>query len=423
MNVTVNAIDKHNVTLTMTAEASEVTKAVKQAVTNIAKQVNIPGFRKGKAPRKVLEMNFGKDVIIDEAFELLSNRLLMQALVKENLEAVTAPKVERVVFEEGKDAEFTATFVKKPEVTLGEYKGLDVEKKEALVTDEDVEGQLNNIRDQHSKMVVAPEGTKIEKGDLAVIDFLGEIDGVPFAGGEGKSHPLQIGSNTFIPGFEDQLVGKEAGEDVDVNVTFPEDYHVGDLAGKPAVFHVHIHDIKRREVPELNDDFAKEVSAYASMEELTADLRKKLEADANARVQDEYNRALLDLAVANATVDIPEVMIAERIENMIQEMDMRLAANGMNINSFLAMTGKTMDELRNEYRDSAEKNVRTDLVLEAIVKAENIDVTEDDMRFEIIMMAQSFGANPNEVFDIIVKEAADPTQIVDTSDFMYCIVS
>lgn len=404
MKVTVNNVDQHNVELVITEEQKAVNAAVKTAITNIAKQVNIPGFRKGKAPRKVLEMNYGKDVILDEAFELLSNRAMNMALAQEKLEPVDTPEIEKVVFEEGKDAEFKVKFVKKPEVTLGEYKGLEATKDAPQVTDEEVQEQLDKMLAQQAKMVVAPEGTEIATDDFAIIDFLGKVDGVAFEGGEGKAHPLQIGSNSFIPGFEDQLIGAKVGDDVEVKVTFPETYFVDELQGKEAIFEVHVHDIKRKEQPELTDEVAKEISPFETVEQLKVELRKKMEADKANAAQEKYNQELLDQAVANATVDIPELMIEQRIDNMIQELDMRMAGRGMNVNSFLQMSGKTMEEFREEYRTSATKNVKTDLVLETIVDAEKLEVTEDDMRFEIIVMAQSFGADPNEVLDIIVKE-------------------
>lgn len=404
MKVSVEQVNQHEVTLTVALEEKEVKKAVDQAIKRIASQVNIPGFRKGKAPRKVLEMQFGKEAILGEAFEMAVNKSYREALMQEGLDPVTDPSIEKVVFEEGKPAEYKATFTKKPEVTLGEYKTFNVTKDEVKITEEDVQKQLDNIKNQHAKMVVAPEGTVLAKDDFAIIDFKGSIDGIPFDGGEGKSYPLQIGSGNFIPGFEDQMIGAKVGDDVTVKVAFPEDYHVAELAGKDAQFDVHVHDIKRKELPELNDDFAKEVSAYETYAELEADLRKKLEQDAMMRAEEKYNAEVIKTAVDNATVDVPEVMVDERVENMLQEQDMKLAARGLNLDAYLKMMGKTVEDLRKEYRPTAAENVRTDLVLEAIVKAEGIDVTTDDMNFEIFMMAQNFGADPKEVWDIIVKE-------------------
>lgn len=404
MNVVTNAIDKHQVELTITVEENEVAKAFNQAVRRIAAQVNIPGFRKGKAPRKVLEAQFGAEAIKGEAFDILVNSSYAQALREGDLTPVSEPNIETVVFEEGKDLEYKATFTKKPEVTLGQYKDLEAVKDDATVSEEEVEKQLEGIRAQHAELVVAPEGTEIAKDDFAVIDFAGSVDGVPFDGGEGKSYPLQIGSNSFIPGFEDQLIGAKAGDDVVVKVTFPADYFVNDLAGKEAEFKVHVHDVKRKELPVLDDEFAKTTSAYESIEALKADLRKQLEQNKARQVEEKYGAAIIEQAVKGSTVEIPEVMVEERIDTMLEEMDMNLAQRGMNLNSYLKMIGKEREELRKEYRDVAEENVKTDLVLEAVQKAEGITVTPDDMNFEIFTMAQNFGADPKEVFEIISKE-------------------
>lgn len=404
MNVIANQVDQHQVTLTITVDEKEVTKAVKQAVKQIASQVNIPGFRKGKAPRKVLEMQYGKGAILDEALNILVNKTYGEALSQAAVTPVTDPEIETVTFEEGKALEYKATITKKPEVTLGEYKGLDITKDEAVVTDEDVKKQLDNIRQQHANMVVAEEGTTLANDDFAVIDFAGTVDGTPFDGGEGKSYPLQIGSGNFIPGFEEQLIGAKSGDDVTVKVSFPADYFVADLAGKEAEFKVHIHDIKRKELPVLDDAFAKEVSAYETMGELEADLRKKLQADAEKRAVENYNSEIIKTVVENSSVDIPEVMIEERIDNMLQELDMNLSGRGMNLNSYLKMLNKTEEDLRTDYKETAAENVKTDLVLEAVAAAEDIKVTPDDMNFEIYTMAQNFGADPKDVWDIIVKE-------------------
>lgn len=253
-------------------------------------------------------------------------------------------------------------------------------------------------------MVVAEEGATIQKDDFAVIDFAGSVDGKPFDGGEGKSYPLQIGSGSFIPGFEDQLIGAKAGDDVTVKVTFPEDYFVAELAGKEAEFKTHIHDIKRKELPELNDEFAKEASSYETIEELKKDLRTKMEEEASRRAIDTYNADLIQTAVKNATVEIPEVMIKDRVEQMIQELAMNMEGRGLKLDDYLKFSNKTIEDLRSEYKDSAAENVRADLVLDAIATAEGIEVTPDDMNREIFIMAQNFGADPKEVWDIIAKE-------------------
>ncbi len=404
MKVNVEHVNNHEITLTITVDAKDVTACVNQAIKTIASQVNIPGFRKGKAPRKVLEMNYGKDAILGEAFETIVNKYYGEALVKENLDPVTLPKVETVNFKEGEECVFKATFTQKPEVTLGEYKNLDVAKDKVEVSEELVQEQLKNIQNQFATMVVAPEGSAIENGDFAVIDFKGTIDGVAFDGGEGKSYPLEIGSGSFIPGFEEQLIGAKVGDDVVVKVAFPEDYGMATLAGKDSEFAVHVHDIKRKQLPELNDELAKEVSAYETFAELEADLRKQLQNNLERQAEEKYMQALVELAVSNATVDIPEVMIEDKESEMVQELDMRLQSQGSDLATYLQMMGRSVEDLKKDYHDAAAKSVRHDLVLEAIAKAENITVSNEDMNFEIIMMAQQFGADPKEVFDIIVKE-------------------
>ena len=397
MKATVTAVDQHKVSITIEIPAEDVKKGFAQAVKRIAGQVNIPGFRKGKAPRKILEMNYGKEAIAEEAFELLAGRAYTEALRENEIIPVSEPEIDREQFEEGKDLIFKATVVKQPEVTLGDYKGLEVEKQDATVTDEQVEEQLNNIRSQQAKMVAAPADATVQKDDFATIDFKGFIDGEAFDGGEGKSYPLQIGSGSFIPGFEDQLIGHKAGEDVTVTVSCPEDYFVAELAGKEAKFECHIHDIKRKELPEITDEFVRSVSvgqgktepAYNTAEEFKADLRKRMEDDAARRAIDAYNAGLVELAVKNATVDIPEIMIEGR---------------GLKLEDYLKFSNKTIEALREENKAAAAENVRADLVLDEIAKAENVQVTPEDMNYEIFAMSQQFGADPKEVYDIIVKE-------------------
>ena len=404
MKATLKNVDQHVVELTIEVPAADVAAGIKAAVKRIASQVNVPGFRKGKAPRNVIEMNYGKEAVLNEAYDFLVNQNYTAALQENKIVPVSQPEIEQVQFEEGKDLIFKATVTKRPDVKLGDYKGLDAKKEEAKVTDEQIQDQLKNIAEQQAEMVVADKDAKVEQGDFAVIDFKGTVDGKAFDGGEGKSYPLQIGSGNFIPGFEDQLVGAKAGDDVTVKVTFPEDYFVADLAGKEAEFATHIHDIKRKQLPELNDEFAKANSSYETIEELKADLRKKMEEDAGRRAVDAYNGELIKTAVENAEVDIPEVMVADRVEQMIQELAMSMEGRGLKLEDYLKFSNKTVEELREEYKETAAENVRTDLVLDAIAVEEKIEVTPDDMNREIFMMAQNFGANPQEVWDIIAKE-------------------
>ena len=276
MKVSVERV-ANEATLKITAEAAVVNDGFKQAIAKIAKSVNIPGFRKGKAPRNIIEMHYGKEAIKQEALEIVANKIYTEALDDQKLIPVDDPKEESSVFEEGQDMELVIKVTVKHEHELGEYKGLHVEKEEAVVTDEQVEAQVNELRNRHAKMVVAEEGAVIEKGDFAIIDFAGTVDGEPFSGGEGKGYPLEVGSNSFIPGFEDQLVGLSKGDSTDVEVTFPEEYFVKELAGKEAVFKVNIQDVKRKELPELNDEYVAANSEFKTVEELRANFKERMQ--------------------------------------------------------------------------------------------------------------------------------------------------
>ena len=314
---------------------------------------------------------------------------------------VSEPEIERVTFEEGKDLVFKATLTKRPEVTLGDYKGLEAEKQDATVTDEQIDEQLNNIRSQQAKMVVADKDAKLQKDDFAVIDFAGSIDGKPFDGGEGKSYPLQIGSGSFIPGFEDQLIGHAAGDDVDVKVTFPEDYFVKDLAGKEAIFKVNIQDVKRKELPELNDEYVASKTDFKTVEELRANYKERMQKAAEANAKAEYEHELIDLAVANAKFSVPEIMIEDKISQMVEEMKMSLESRKMSLDMYMQYTGLDMAKIRENQRPVAEENVKTDLVLDAIAKAEDIQVDMADVDAEIAAISAQHGASPEEVKKII----------------------
>lgn len=407
MKVETTPVDQHQVTLTIEVPAEEVAKGIKDAVARLAQQVNIPGFRKGKAPRKILEAHFGKDVVLGEASELLVNRFYDRALREQDLIPVTQADIDMVTFEEGKDMTFKATFVKKPEVKLGDYKGLTVDHTHTEVTDDMVEEQLQAMAKQHAKLV-AVEDAALENGDVAMIDFAGKVDGEAFDGGEGKSYPLEIGSGSFIPGFEEQLVGHKAGEEVIVKVNFPDDYFVDTLAGKEAEFTVNIIDVKRRELPALDDDFAKAASSFATMDELRKVAKQSLQNQVANREMEQYHNALIQKAVANADVDIPEAMVENRIDQMIEELKLNLESRNMKFEDYLAHAENSMEKLRETYRESALKSVRTDTVLEAICKEEGIEVTSNDMNMEIYQMAQNFDADPREVLKIIQKEGRLP---------------
>ncbi len=388
-------------TLKITVSAEEVAKGFKQAVQKIANSANIPGFRKGKAPRNIIEMHYGKDAVKQEAFEILANKAYTAALDEQKLIPVEDPKVEESVFEEGKDMELTVKVTLKPEPELGDYKGLHVDKEEPVVSDDDVNAQLEGLRNRHAKMVVAEDGAVIEKGDFAIIDFAGTVDGEPFSGGEGKGYPLEVGSNSFIPGFEDQLVGLSKGDSTDVEVTFPEEYFVKELAGKEAVFKVNVQDVKRKELPELNDEYVAANSEFKTVEELRADYRARMEKAAAENAKIAYERALVDAAVNNAKFTVPPIMIEDRISQMVEEMKLSLESRKMSLDMYMEYTGLTMEQLRENQRAAAEENVKTDLVLDAIAKAEGIQVDMADVDAEIGSIANQHGASVDEVKSII----------------------
>lgn len=403
MNVTTEKIENHKVVLTIEVPAEELDNGIKAACKSLANRVNIPGFRKGKAPRRILEMNIGKEAILDEAFDRVAQKAFDEALKQENLEPVDRPEVEVVTLEEGKNVVFKATITPIPEVTLGEYKGLKVAKDAVEVKDEQVEEQVKNILNHNAKMVEAEEGATVANDDFITLDFKGEVDGVAFPGGEGKDYPLQIGSHSFIDTFEEQLVGLKVGEEKDVNVTFPEEYHAKDLAGKAAVFHCKINSIKHKEMPELTDEFVKESTSYESIEDMKAKLRENIEKNAQREADTKRRNEILKQATDNITVDIPEVMVENRVSNMINELSVNLENQGMNLDAYLKYANMDMAKLREQYKESAAIAVKTDLMLDAVAKAEDIKVENADINAEIALLAATYGTTPQEVSKIIKK--------------------
>ncbi|MEE1306853.1 MAG: trigger factor, partial [Anaerovibrio sp.] len=311
----------------------------------------------------------------------------------------------------GKDLVFKATATKKPEVQLGEYKGLKVEVQKDAVDDEAVQLQLTRMLDRQADMVEAEEGSEVAKDDFIALDFKGFVDGEAFAGGEGKDYPLQIGSNSFIPGFEDQLIGAKIGEEKDVNVTFPEEYHAEELKGKPAVFKCTVKSIKRKVLPALDDEFAKKASTFQTLDELKADIRSNLEKTAESKAESEKREEAIKQATENATVEVPEVMVEHRINIMIQELAMRLEQQGMKLEMYLQYAGTDINKLRETYRDTAAANVKTDLVLEAVAKAEGIKVETEELDAEVEAMAKAYGATAAEVKKIITQQGRTPDLI------------
>ena len=403
MKVTAEKIDKHQVALAIEVPGEEVAKSFQKAYQRLANKVNIPGFRKGKVPRKILEMRLGADALKEEAFELLAGPAYQAALKQEDLDPVSRPDVEVGELEDGQPLSFKVTVTVKPTATLGEYKGLTVEKPVAQVTDAEVEDSLNTMRNRQAQMIVV-EDAVIEQGDFAVIDFAGTIDGIPFGGGEGKGYPLEIGSGSFIPGFEEQLIGVKTGEAKVVSVSFPEDYHVKELAGKAAEFTVTVHEVKRKQLPELNDDFAKEVGSFETLADLKADIKTKLLNAAEEQAKKEYERLVIKAAVDNAALELPEVMIDDRASRIVEDFAYNLESRGMKLDQYLQYTKKTLSELKASYRDVAAEQVKADLVMEAIAKAENLEVTDKDIEVEMIALAAQYNTTAQEVRRTLIEQ-------------------
>ena len=381
---------EHNVTeLVIELPVEEVAKAYDKAYKKLVQQVNIPGFRKGKAPRKMIEKRVGEDGMRSEAFDFIIPDAYRQAVAENNVEPVGRPEVTEVTLNEGEPCVFTVSVITKPEVVLGEYKGLSVTASVTEVTDEEVDKQINALRERHAKMVVA-EGAELGQGDFALIDFDGTVDGKPFSGGQSKGYPLEIGSGSFIPGFEDQLIGAKAGEEREVKVTFPADYFVAELAGKEAVFVTKINDVKRKELPELNDDFAKEAGDADTFAEMKEKTKEKLVEAAKEKDESAFREAALKQAVANATIEIPDIMVEDQVDHMIQDLDFSLRQRGLELDKYLGYMNTDMAGLRERYRPAALEEVRSELTLEAIVKAENIAVSDEDYAEETQKMAKAY---------------------------------
>ncbi|WP_369902439.1 trigger factor [Bacillus manliponensis] len=376
--------------LTIEVDAKEVNNSIDAAFKKVVKTINVPGFRKGKMPRPLFEQRFGVESLYQDALDILLPKAYGEAIDETGIFPVAHPEIDIEKFEKNENLVFTAKVTVKPEVKLGEYKGLAVEKDDATVTDEDVENELKSLQERHAELTVKEEGT-VENGDTAVIDFEGFVNGEAFEGGKGENYSLEIGSNTFIPGFEEQLVGTKAGEAKEVEVTFPEEYHAEELAGKPATFKVTVHEIKVKALPELNDEFAKDANEeVATLDELKAKLREDLETAKKNEAENKLRDEVVEKAAANAEVDIPEAMIETELDRMVREFEQRLSYQGMNLELYFQFTGTDEAKLKEQMKEDAAKRVRTNLVLEAIIDAENIEVAEEEVTAEIEKMAAMY---------------------------------
>ena len=401
MKITRENLENNEVELTVEIEADQLKKAKNTACKNLATRLNIPGFRKGKAPATVVERQIGIEAVMEEAADILIRQNANEALKKEDLTPVTEMKSEIITNEEGKDFVFKVTFTPYPDVKLGKYKGLEVEKEVEEVTDEDVDKQIDVLRDHHAKLIDTDENAVVENGDFITLDFEGSINGEKFEGGTGKSYPLTIGSGTFIPGFEDQLIGTKVNGEKDVKVTFPEDYHSEEYAGKDAVFKCKVLSIKHKELPELNEEFIKKISKFETLEDFKADIKKNLESGAKYRALEKQQRDAVKLAADNMVVDIPPVMIENRIDQMINEFTLQLSSRGMTMENYMQYSGSDMNSIRESYRERAEEEVRIDLMLEAVAKEEGIESDPKDVEYEIATMAMTYRVAPKQIVKIL----------------------
>ena len=419
MSLQVEKLEKNMAKLTVEVPAEQFEKALTTAFNKNKSRFNIPGFRKGKAPQAMVEKMYGVEVLYEDAINEALDATYGDAVTESELDVVSRPEIDVVQVEKGKELIYTATVAVKPEVTLGEYKGIEVEKASAEVSDEDIEAELKKVQEQNSRLITV-EDRAVEDGDQTVVDFEGFVDGTPFEGGKGEDYPLTIGSHSFIDTFEEQLIGKNIGEECEVNVTFPEEYHAKELAGKPAVFKVTVKEIKRKELPELNDEFAGEVSEFETLEEYKNDVKAKLSLTKQKEAATENENHVVDKVVENATMDIPEPMIDSQVNNMVNDYARRMQSQGLSLEQYMQFTGMTIDTLKEQMKPQALKRIQTRLVLEEVVKAENLQVSDERLDEEIAKMAAAYQMEADKLKgymsdrdkdqmkeDIAVQEAVD----------------
>ena len=383
MSMKVEKTDKTNeVKLSFTIEASKFEEAIQKVYAKSAKYFNIPGFRKGKAPYKIVEKQYGAQIFYEDAFNEVAAEVYEKELTDANIEAVSRPEINIIQMEKGKDLIFTAVVQTKPEVKLGKYKGIELKKVEYTVEEKDIDHEIEHMQERNARLVNV-EDRPVEKEDTVVIDFEGFVDGVAFEGGKAENHELVIGSNTFIPGFEDQIIGMKIDEEKDINVTFPEEYFSKDLAGKAAVFKVKLHEIKKKELPVVDDEFAKDVSEFDTIKELKVSIKEKLEEENKNKAKYETEEVAIKAVCDNTEIDIPSGMIETETDNMIKEIEQRLMYQGLNFEQYLQIMGKTEGDMRKEMKEQAQIQVKTKLVLGAIVEAEKIEATDEEVKAKL----------------------------------------
>jgi len=418
MSIKIEKTENNNeLKLEFTIEAKKFDEGMKKVYAKTAKYINIPGFRKGKAPMAVVEKHYGPEVFYEDTFNEIVPEEYERELKENNIEAVSKPGIEVKQIGKGQDLIFTAVVQTKPEVKLGKYKGIQINKVEYNVSDEDINHELGHMAERNSRLVNV-EDRPVEDGDITVIDFEGFVDGVAFEGGKAENHELKIGSKTFIPGFEDQIIGMKIDEERDINVKFPEEYFSEELKGKDAVFKVKLHEIKKKELPELNDDFAKDTSEFDTLEELKASIKEKLEHENKHRAEHEMEDAVVKAAVETVEVEIPSGMVETEIDNMVKDMETRLSYQGVRLEQYLQMVGKSMEDFKKEHEENAKTSVKTRLTLEAIVKAENLEASEEEVNKKVEEMAAMYGKTSeelkaNEQFITYIKDSIKNEAVVN----------
>ena len=404
--------NKNEIKLSFEIEAEKFEDAMKKVYAKTAKYFTIPGFRKGKAPMAIVERTYGSSIFYEDTFNELVPDIYDEAIKENKIEAVSRPQIDISQMEKGKDLKFTAIVQIKPEVKLGKYKGIELKKIEYTVSDKDVEHELGHMA-EHNARLVTVDDRPVEKGDITIIDFAGSINGVAFEGGTATNQELEIGSNKFIPGFEDQIIGMKVNEEKDINVTFPEDYFSKDLAGKEATFKVTLHEIKKKELPKIDDDFAKDVSEFDTLEDLKADIKSKMEKENEERAKYESEEAAIEAVCKDVEVDIPSGMIETEIDNMVKDIENKLSYQGLTLDQYLKLTNKTMENLRKEFDEQANKAVKSRLVLEAIIKAEDIKPDDKEVEEKVKEMAKNYGRPEDE----LLKNEGFKNYIVDNMKY------
>ena len=403
MSLQVEKLEKNMAKLTIEVSAEDLDKAMEKAYQKQKSRISLPGFRKGKAPRKMIESMYGKGVFMEDAVNSLVPQEYTKALGECDLEIVSQPEINVTQMEPGKALIFTADVAVKPEVTLGDYKGVEVPKSEIAVTDEEVDAEVKKEQDKNAR-TVAVEDRAAANGDITTIDFEGFVDGVAFDGGTAENQQLVIGSHTFIDNFEEQLIGVEIGGEKDVEVTFPEEYHAPDLAGKAAVFHVEVLGIKEKQLPEIDDDFAQDTTEFDTLEEYKNDIKEKLATAKKEQAKSAAENALIEQIVESSEMDIPDAMVDFQVDQMVDEFKQRLSYQGLSLEQYVQFSGQNMDALRENMKGDALKRVQGSLVLEAIVAAENIEANEEDLKKEFEKMAQMYQMEASQIEGMIPEE-------------------